>query len=96
MPVEIVTTASGAMRAFVVCDKRDDVARVAIARDLLEQWTCSPERVADVLARLLGTRRNNGDTAALRWDVGMLKGTQKGGSCGARHRARIASGHRRP
>jgi hypothetical protein len=52
------------------------VARVAIARDLLKQWTSSPERVADALARLLGTRRNNGDTAALRWDVGVLKGTQ--------------------
>lgn len=76
MPVEIVTTDSGAMRAFVVCDKRDDVARVAIARDLLEQWTCSPERVADVLARLLGIRRNNGDTVALRWDVGVLKGVK--------------------
>lgn len=76
MPVEIVTTAGGAMRAFVVCDKRDDVARVAIARDLLEQWTCSPERVADVLARLLGVRRNGSDTGALRWDVGVLKGTQ--------------------
>ncbi len=76
MPVEIVTTASGALRAFVVCDKRDDVARVAIARDLLEQWTCSPERVADVLARLLGIRRSSGDSTALRWDVGVLKGVK--------------------
>lgn len=42
---QIDTTASGVMRAFVICDKRGDVARVAIARDLLEQWTYSPERV---------------------------------------------------
>lgn len=76
MSVEIVTTASGALRAFVVCDKRDDVARVAIARDLLEQWTCSPERVAGALARLLGIRRSAGDSTALRWDVGVLKGTK--------------------
>lgn len=76
MSVEIVTTASGTLRAFVVCDKRDDVARVAIARDLLEQWTCSPERVADVLARLLGIRRSSGDSTALRWDVGVLKGVK--------------------
>lgn len=81
MPVETATTASGAMRAFVVCDKRDDVARVAIARDLLEQWTCSPERVADVLARLLGIRRSSSDTPALRWDVGVLRG--------ARHSAHV-------
>lgn len=75
MPVEIATTSSGTLRAFVVCDKRDDVARVVIARDLLEQWTCSPERVADVLARLLGTRRSSDDTAG-RWDVGVLKGAK--------------------
>lgn len=76
MPVETATTASGKLRAFVVCDQRDDVARVAIARDLLEQWTCSPERMADVLARLLGTRRSDGDAGGGRWDVGVLKGTQ--------------------
>lgn len=80
MPVEIATTASGALRAFVVCDKRDDVARVAIARDLLEQWTCSPERVADVLARLLGIRRSGSDSTALRWDVGVFKGTKQNGA----------------
>lgn len=76
LPVESDTTASGALRAFVVCDKRDDVVRVAIARDLLEQWTCSPERVADVLARLLGIRRSGSDAAARRWDVGVLKGAK--------------------
>jgi hypothetical protein len=80
MPVEIATTSSGALRAFVVCDKRDDVARVAIARDLLEQWTCSPERMADVLARLLGIRRASSDSTARRWDVGLLKGTKQNGA----------------
>lgn len=76
MPVETDTTPSGASRAFVVCDKRDDVARVAIARDLLEQWTSSPERVADVLARLLNIRRSSSDSTARRWDVGVLKGVK--------------------
>jgi hypothetical protein len=80
MPVEIVTTTSGTLRAFVVCDKRDDVARVAIARDLLEQWTSSPERVADVLARLLNIRRSGSDSTARRWDVGLLKGTKQNGA----------------
>lgn len=80
MPVETDVTPSGTLRAFVVCDKRDDVARVAIARDLLEQWTCSPERVADVLARLLGIRRSGSDSAARRWDVGLLKGTKQNGA----------------
>ncbi len=76
MPVEFATTASGTLRAFVVCDKHDDVARVAIARDLLEQWTSSPERVADVLAQLLSIRRSGSDATARRWDVGVLKGAK--------------------
>ncbi|MHB1359805.1 MAG: hypothetical protein ACYCWC_09520 [Rhodocyclaceae bacterium] len=76
MPVEVDTTASGAMRAFVLCDKRDDVGRVAVAADLLVQWTCSPERVADVLAQMLNIRRSSGDSTALRWDVGVLKGAK--------------------
>ena len=76
MPVETDTTPGGTLRAFVVCDQRDDVARVAIARDLLEQWTCSPERVADVLAQLLGIRRSGNDATARRWDVGVLKGAK--------------------
>ena len=80
MPVEVATTASGTLRAFVVCDKRDDVARVAVARDLLEQWTCSPEQVADVLARLLDIRRSGSDSTARRWDVGLLKGTKQNGA----------------
>lgn len=74
MPVVTATTASGKLRALVVCDRRDDVARVAIPRDMLEQWTCSPDQVADVLARLLGTRRS--DAADGHWDVGVLKGTK--------------------
>lgn len=76
IPVETDTTPGGTLRAFVVCDKRDDVARVAITRDLLEQWTSSPERVADVLARLLGIRRSGSDSTALRWDVCVLKGAK--------------------
>lgn len=84
MPVETATTASGKLRAFVVCDRRDDVARVAIPHDMLEQWTCSPERVADAVARLLGTRRSDGDLAGGRWEVGMLKG--------AKHSAHVVLG----
>lgn len=79
MPVEYVPLAGGDVNAFVVCDKRDDIGRVAIARDLVEQWTCSPERVADVLARLLNTHRSE-DAVPLRWELGVLKGTQQNGA----------------
>ncbi|MBI3147092.1 MAG: hypothetical protein HYZ17_01065 [Betaproteobacteria bacterium] len=88
MPVETAATAGGKVRAFVVCDRRDDVARVEVPRDLLEQWTCSPERVADALARLLGTRRSGDGAAGGRWDVGMLKGAK-----GAAHVVLGIAGH---
>lgn len=76
MPVESAITPGGQLRAFVMCDKRDDVGRVPLATDLIEQWHCSPERLADVLARLLGIRRSEGDAAAARWTVGVLKGVK--------------------
>ena len=84
MPVESAITPGGQLRAFVMCDKRDDVGRVPVDVDMLEQWGCSPERVADALARLLGIRRREGDAAAARWTVGVLKG--------AKHSAHVVLG----
>jgi hypothetical protein len=84
MPVETAITRGGQLRAFVVCDKRDDVGRVPVAPDLIEQWRCSPERLADVLARLLGIRRSEGDTVSATWNVGVLKG--------AKHSAHVVLG----
>lgn len=75
MAVEIASTSAGKLRAFVVCDKRDDVARVTVPSELQEQWICSPARLADSLARLLDTRRS-ADNAAGHWDLGVLKGTR--------------------
>ena len=76
MPVEMAVTASGTARAFVLCDKRDDVGRVAVDVDLLAQWSCSPERLADALAALLDIRRGTDDRTASRWEVGLFKGTK--------------------
>jgi len=84
MPVESAITPGGQLRAFVMCDKRDDVGRVSVATDLIEQWHCSPERLADVLARLLGIRRSEGDTVSATWNVGVLKG--------AKHSAHVVLG----
>jgi hypothetical protein len=84
MPVETAITPGGKLRAFVMCDKRDDVGRVPVATDLIEQWHCSPERLADVLARLLGIRRSEGDTVSSTWNVGVLKG--------AKHSAHVVLG----
>lgn len=83
MPVEVVSQ-SGTARAFMFCDKRDDVGRVTVPVDLLEQWACSPERLANGLAALLGIRRGTDDLAASRWEVGLLKG--------AKHSAHVVLG----
>lgn len=75
MTVETATTAGGKLRAFVVCDRRDDVARVAIARDAIEQWQCSPVQLATQLAKFLALRRPLSDNTPKRLDLGVLKGT---------------------
>lgn len=76
MTLETATTAGGKLRAFVVCDRRDDVARVAIPRDAIEQWQCSPVQLAAQLAKFLGLRRPLSDNDPKRLDLGVLKGTQ--------------------
>jgi len=50
MPVEVLP-ASGARlaQAFIVCDKRSDVNRVALALDSLPQWQISGEATAEFL-----------------------------------------------
>lgn len=76
MPVEVAVTPGGKLRAFVMCDKRDDVGRVPVATDVLEQWSCSPERLADAIARMLGLRRGKDDRDVPSWEVGLLKGVK--------------------
>lgn len=76
MSVETATTAGGKLRAFVVCDRRDDVARVAIAREEIEQWHCTPAQLATQLAKILALRRPLSDDDPKRLDLGVLKGTQ--------------------
>lgn len=54
MPVEVVTASRGrATAAFIVCDKRSDVNRVALAADALAQWHSSGEAIANFLLQQL-------------------------------------------
>lgn len=76
MPVEMARMASGVLRAFVVCDKRDDTGRVPVPLAMLEQWQCSLRQLAEVLAKLLNVRRSTDDSNAMRSDIGVLKGAQ--------------------
>ena len=74
MPVHTLPHPAGPA-AFIVCDKRDDINRVAVPITGLEQWQASGSSIADLLADLLGLRRAGaGGTSNGRWEIGMLKG----------------------
>ena len=77
MPVHVVAADHRAPAIFVLCDKRDDINRVPIPFECVEQWQASGDAVAELLARLLELRRPDGGVGkAGRWDVGLLKGAK--------------------
>lgn len=79
MPVENPPADEGKGRgAFVVCDKRDDINRVAISRDLLIQWRCSVEQVVQFIADQLGVRRTGQRSSQPQlWPVGVAGGNMR-------------------
>lgn len=76
MPVHVRTAKGREPDAFIVCDKRDDVSRVAVAGDLIEQWQCSGDAIAALLSMLLGLHRSEVGATAARWDLGVFKGVK--------------------
>jgi hypothetical protein len=76
MPVHVLP----AVPAFVVCDKRSDINRVAIETESLKRWVTRGEAVAALLARLLRLRRRAGALGENgRWEIGTVRG-RKGSS----------------
>ena len=74
MPVQVLTK-QGQPRAFIACDKDDDIGRVPVPLQRLERWRASDTTLADALAMLLGcaeATRLVGDAKALR--VGLVTG----------------------
>lgn len=75
MPVHFMSHANGHSQALIVCDKRDDISRVPVAVEYLEQWQASGDSIADMLAELLELRRfGSNKSEAVRWEIGLLKG----------------------
>ena len=75
MQVETPVAEGGAGTSFVVCDKRDDINRVAVSAERLRQWRASAASIADLIAGLLGLRSPYaGAISSGRWEIGMLKG----------------------
>ncbi|TXL78255.1 hypothetical protein FHP25_08690 [Vineibacter terrae] len=78
MPVHVMPEMGTAPNAFVVCDKRSDINRVAIEPDVLTRWQASGEAVAAMLARLLRLRRRGGvGSPAKHWEVGVFRGPKR-------------------
>jgi hypothetical protein len=56
MPVETLTRANAPATFFVVCDKRSDTSRVAVAAAQLTQWRCDAQAVRGFVAASLEMR----------------------------------------
>lgn len=77
MPLHFMSNSAGHSQALIVCDKRDDVNRVLVTLDSLEQWQTSADALTDMLAQLSGLRGSGvTNSEAFRWEVGLLKGAK--------------------
>jgi hypothetical protein len=61
-------------RAFINCDKRDDIGRVRVDFRRLEQWQSSGELVAAALSERLDFIESAKTPDGKRWNLGVLKG----------------------
>ena len=75
MPVEVLPDDGRGAAAFIVCDKRTDINRVAVAIGALARWKARGDSLANSLSQLLRleARPRHADSAG-RWPLGMLVG----------------------
>jgi hypothetical protein len=64
-------------RAFITCDKPEDVGRVPVELGRLAQWRITGGMLAGAVARLLGfAKPPHEDSVGKHWTLGLLKGKQ--------------------
>ena len=74
MPVNIYPAENNRpARAFIVCDKSQNVGRVRVEFARLEQWQTTVELIAAALVQLLGFSEP-AKTDGKHWNIGVLKG----------------------
>jgi hypothetical protein len=75
MSVHTLTHPIRGPASFIVCDKRDDINRVAVPAERLKQWRCDANAVCGFIAQSLGLRPNNqrANGAGL-WEIGIAAG----------------------
>ena len=65
-------------RAFVECDKRDDIGRVKVNFDRMNQWRCTIDAVCGFIASSLGLRQSYNKIAVDDlWEIGVAKGLKR-------------------
>jgi hypothetical protein len=81
MPVHVLPVEGNRpARAFISCDKRDDIGRVPVDMGRLTQWQITGGQLATALARFLGfTQPPQEDSTGTRWTLGILKGKEHKG-----------------
>ena len=82
MPVHVFPTVQGKpMRAFVACDKRDDMGNIPIPPENLRQWQVTAGQIAQWIARELGLKgKPKKDKGTKNFLVGNIQGKKKTGS----------------
>lgn len=78
MPVRTLVRANSVAASFIVCDKRSDTNRVAVAADQLVQWRCDVAAVCQFVATCLDLRQSEqqpNDSKLL--NIGMVRGDKR-------------------
>ena len=75
MPVTVYPAQEGKPgKAFITCDKRDDIGRVKVDFQRMGQWQATDGMMAATLARLLGLSQPSNAADGGQWRIGTLKG----------------------
>ena len=91
MSVETLTRANAPATFFVVCDKRSDTGRVAVAASQLAQWRCDAQAVRGFVAASLGLRETPAQpTEADLLPIGMASGNKRTQMLGLRAQGLLA------
>ena len=91
MPVETIPARPRRAALFIVCDKRSDINRVALAAAHVRQWTCDGQAIARFVAGQLGLRRpRHGADASGTWPLGLAAGDTRRQMLGLRTRGEVA------
>ena len=91
MPVQTIPARPRRAALFIVCDKRSDINRVALAAAHVRQWTCDGEAIARFVAGQLGLRRSrHGADASGTWPLGLAAGDTRRQMLGLRTRGEVA------